>query len=49
MYSKNERTMHVYNNAETCKQSGRNCSKHQQRDGKDVGKICFENKSNFNT
>ena len=47
IYSKNEGFMHVYNNAETCKQSGRNCSKHQQCDGKDVGKICFENRSNL--
>ena len=27
--------------------SGRNCSNHQQCDRKDVGKICFENKSNL--
>ena len=45
--SKNKRTMRVYNNAKTCKQSGQNCSKHQQCDKKDVGKICFENKSNL--
>ena len=39
--------MRVYNNAETCKQSGGNsiCSKHpQQCNRKDVEKICFENK-----
>ena len=40
--SNNDGTMRVYNNAETCKQSGRNCSKHQQCDRKDVGKICSE-------
>ena len=39
--------MRVCNNAETRKQSGRNCSKHQQCDRKDVRNICFENKSNL--
>ena len=39
--------MRVYNNAETWKQSGWNCIKHHQYDRKDVGKICFENRSNL--
>ena len=28
--------------------SGRNCSKNQQCNRKDTGKICFENKNNLN-
>ena len=35
--------------AETCKQSGRNCSKHQQCNRKNVGKICLKKKETIET